>query len=180
MLRMLWKALLGRVRLVMVLGAVTALGGVTYIVGMSHDGPSAAVDSGQMSANSNSPKQAWGDALLANIDRYAVAVSPIRVANACGLGASSCFRCHNGKRAELPSNKPWHKQHEPVNFSCAGCHKGNPRLMMKSIAHSRLIVDPRQTATQSCFNCHKSKDAQKLVDGYLKLSDKNSDKSKGE
>ncbi|HEB85632.1 MAG TPA: hypothetical protein ENI68_01245 [Gammaproteobacteria bacterium] len=172
MLRMLWKALLGRVRLVAVLGAVIALGGVAYMLEMSHDSLSVASGSDQTSVNSTSAKPAWGDAVLANIDRYVVAVLPIRVANACGLGASSCFKCHNGKRAESPSNKPWHTQHEPVNFSCAGCHKGNPRLMMKSIAHSRLIVDPRQTASQSCFNCHTTGDPQKLVDRYLKLSNK--------
>ncbi len=173
MLRMLWNALLRRVQLVVVLGAVCALGGVAYMVKMSHDGLSVATRSEQMSANLNSSEHSWGDALLTNIDRYVVAVLPIRVANACGLGASSCFKCHNGKRAISPGAKPWHKQHEIVNFSCAGCHRGNPRLMMKTLAHSRMVVDPRQTPGKSCFNCHTTGGAQKLVDRYLKLSNKN-------
>jgi len=172
MLRMLWNALLKRVRLVVVLGAVSALGGVAYIVELNNDGLSAATGSEQISANSNSSAPAWGDALLANINRGVIAILPIKVANACGLGASSCFRCHNGRRAVAPVDKLWHKQHEAVNYSCAGCHKGNPRLMIKPLAHSKMIADPRKTPSKSCFNCHTTDDAQKRVDRYLKLSNK--------
>ncbi len=178
MLRTLWNALLRRVRLMVVLGAVGALGGIVsfYIAEMNHDGLSASAGPEQISADSSSSEQAWGDALLENINRCVIAVLPIRVANACGLGASSCFRCHNGKRAASPGadpkKNPWHKQHEVVNYSCAGCHKGNPRLMKKKIAHSRLIADPRQQPAKSCFNCHTADDSQKLVDRYLQLSKK--------
>jgi len=171
MLRTLWNTLLRRVRLVVVLGAVSALGGAVslYIVERGHDGLYLTAESVQASAN----EPAWGNSLLANIDRFVIAVSPIRIANACGLGASSCFRCHNGKRAASPSanpeKNPWHGQHESVNYSCAGCHKGNPRLMKKKMAHSKLATDPRQQPAKSCFNCHTSDDAQKLVDRYLQL-----------
>ncbi len=174
MLRTLWNGLLRRVRLMVVLGAVSALGGIVsfYIGEINHDGLYLSTGSAQASVD----EQAWGDSLLTNINRCIAAVSPIRVANACGLGASSCFRCHNGRRAALPGadaeKNPWHTQHERVNYSCAGCHKGNPRLMKKKMAHSKLVADPRQQPAASCFNCHTSDDAQKLVDRYLQLSSK--------
>lgn len=85
--------------------------------------------------------------------------SPIQSANACGLGASSCFKCHNGRRAkkwsEDPKTAPWHPNHKKVNFSCAGCHKGNPRLLKESLAHKKLIADPRKTPDR-CMTCHTS------------------------
>ncbi len=171
MLRILWNALLRQMRLVVVLGAVSALGGVaiTYIVAMSHNNSPATASSEQTSTSS---KQAWGDKLLSNIDPYVINASPIRVANACGLGASSCFKCHNGNQASVPSTKPWHSQHEVVNYSCAGCHQGNPRIMNKAMSHSRMIANPVQQPAKDCFSCHKSSDAQKLVDRYLKLLNK--------
>lgn len=92
------------------------------------------------------------------------------LANACGLGASSCFKCHNGKRAkkwsEDPKTAPWHPNHKKVNFSCAGCHKGNPRLLKKSLAHKKLIADPRTKPEESCAKCHQGDDTAKLLKPY--------------
>ena len=68
----------------------------------------------------------WSSEVLAEIHEKVVVTSPIPVANACGLGASSCFKCHNGKRAALPSTEAWHEQHAKVNHSCVGCHPGRP------------------------------------------------------
>lgn len=37
----------------------------------------------------------WGAEALQVVSDQAQQLSPIAIANACGLGASSCFRCHN-------------------------------------------------------------------------------------
>lgn len=172
MLRILKNTLLKRVRLLVVIGAAGALGGIASLVGTNQITPPVT----PLADNTPGQEAAWGDALLTNIELLATTLSPIKVANACGLGASSCFRCHNGRRAALPATGDktglWHKQHESVNYSCAGCHKGNPRLMKKKIAHSRLIADPRTNPGDTCLNCHTSGDAQKLIDRYLQLSSK--------
>lgn len=85
---------------------------------------------------------------------------PMTPANACGLGASSCFKCHNGKRAALPASDPakapWHAHHAKVNNSCAGCHKGNPRVMKEDVAHAKLLAKPRDDSGGSCSTCHTS------------------------
>lgn len=100
---------------------------------------------------------AWGSEALAEISEGLQKVSPIPLANACGLGASSCFRCHNGRRAELPGNdenSPWHVDHDKVNYSCAGCHNGNPRILKQVIAHKNLITNPLAHPEASCSSCH--------------------------
>lgn len=97
----------------------------------------------------------WGgDSALAD---QVANLSPIVAANACGLGASSCFKCHNGARAPKPKADAWHVQHEKVNFSCTGCHLGNPRLMKMQLAHAGLVKDPRTEAAKTCgASCHGS------------------------
>ena len=104
----------------------------------------------------------WGD----EVQHAIAALSPIQLANACGLGASSCFKCHNDKRAALPVMKnPWHDDHRKSNYSCAGCHKGNPRLLKKRLAHRELIADPR-LAPRRCKVCHLSDEPSGLVARY--------------
>lgn len=108
----------------------------------------------------------WSSEVLAEIHAGIVTSAPIRPANACGLGASSCFKCHNGKRAAKPGDKPWHTQHEKVNHSCAGCHKGNERLMIQSMAHKKLIKDPRAQSQETCQVCHAGDDMPTLLGKY--------------
>src|SRR5574340_152856 len=94
-------------------------------------------------------------AIAAGVQR----LSPIPLANACVLGASSCFKCHNGTRAAKPemdaAKAPWHLQHAKVNNSCVGCHKGNSRIMKEDIAHATMVAKPRDDTTGSCASCHK-------------------------
>lgn len=105
--------------------------------------------------------QASGGALLDHI---------VRPANACGMGASSCFKCHNGKRAAKPNDNPeeapWHIQHTKVNNSCVGCHNGNPRLMREKMAHQNLLANPRSDARQACATCHSGDDVEALLKIY--------------
>ena len=61
---------------------------------------------------------------------------------------------------------PWHPDHQKVNFSCAGCHKGNPRLLKKGLAHKKMIADPRATPDKSCASCHKGAEFGKLLKPY--------------
>lgn len=99
----------------------------------------------------------WGIEALDALHQEVRALSPLPPANACGLGASSCFRCHNGQRAAAPSTGeagPWHDQHATVNYSCAGCHKGNPRIIKESIAHKGLVANPLTAPAQTCTGCH--------------------------
>jgi hypothetical protein len=108
----------------------------------------------------------WGEeALQARAPNW----SPIPVANACGLGASSCFKCHNGSRAAAPKtdkqNGEWHAQHAHVNDDCVGCHAGNPRIIKKELAHTALVADPR-TQPARCAACHKSEDIATLLKPY--------------
>lgn len=110
-------------------------------------------------ANHGVAQTGWGTESL-NVVRDGLSqISPIALANACGMGASSCFKCHNGTRAAAPgmdaAKSPWHVQHKTVNNSCVGCHKGNPRLMKEEMAHANMVKSPKQGA-DSCGNCHKS------------------------
>lgn len=110
----------------------------------------------------------WGEeALQARTSDW----SPIPIANACGLGASSCFKCHNGQRAAAPKmdkeNGLWHAQHRTVNDSCAGCHAGNARIIKKELSHSGLVADPR-AQSERCVSCHKSEEAADLLKQYQK------------
>ncbi|MEZ0360896.1 MAG: hypothetical protein ABWK04_03210 [Hydrogenobacter sp.] len=90
----------------------------------------------------------------------------IPLANACGLGATSCFKCHNGQRAEAPAPKPWHTDHTRVNFSCNGCHKGNPRLIKKELAHTKMIPNPLTEPSATCASCHMGQNIGELVKKY--------------
>lgn len=100
---------------------------------------------------------------------------PMAPANACGLGASSCFKCHNGKRAAAPTSDPvkapWHATHAKVNNSCVGCHKGNPRVTKEDVAHAKMVAKPRDNSAQSCATCHTS-DLAKVQDAYANVGGK--------
>lgn len=115
----------------------------------------------------------WGSEALALVAEHAFEAAPIAVANACGIGASSCFKCHNGTRAPAAkadkASSPWHPQHKTVNDSCVGCHAGNARIIKKEIAHTGLVKDPR-TAAANCDRCHKSGNTADLVKSYQMAS----------
>lgn len=115
----------------------------------------------------------WGGEALTESSGKESTFSLIGVANACGLGASSCFKCHNGSRAAAPNmdeaSAPWHAQHHSVNHSCAGCHDGNPRIIRKEMAHRNLIADPKQTPERSCVSCHKD-DSSERLNTYLSVA----------
>jgi nitrate/TMAO reductase-like tetraheme cytochrome c subunit len=117
--------------------------------------------------NASSPT-AWGNESLTTIRNGLQEISPIALANACGLGASSCFKCHNGQRAAAPNmdetKSPWHAQHKKANNSCVGCHKGNPRIMVKEMSHNGLVKSARE-GTEICGNCHKP-DFAKIESAY--------------
>lgn len=169
MLKKLWAGSIRQLRLLAVLAIVTLLAGTagSYLF----DADSRTVES---AALPDQPAHAWGEEMLADVHKHVVAGLPIRVANACGLGASSCFRCHNGKRAAEPgydpAKDPWHLHHKSVNNSCVGCHQGNSRLMKQEIAHSGLVINPRSQPATSCFTCHNAATDQGLVDAYQKLT----------
>jgi nitrate/TMAO reductase-like tetraheme cytochrome c subunit len=115
----------------------------------------------------------WGQEDLAEapagLDRF----SPLGVANACGLGASSCFRCHSGTRAAAPKSDaaqgPWHRDHAKVNYSCVGCHQGNARLLKEDLAHARMVVNPLLQES-TCTSCHKAGNSAELLARYPKPS----------
>ncbi|MEK8089842.1 hypothetical protein [Thermithiobacillus plumbiphilus] len=114
----------------------------------------------------------WGGEATAAVAEGVSKLSPIPLANACGMGASSCFKCHDGKRAPQPGfdrvKSPWHAQHAKVNNSCVGCHSGNPRIMKQDLAHKALVAKPFGGA-QSCASCHTS-DLNKVLGVYKPLS----------
>jgi hypothetical protein len=111
----------------------------------------------------------WGAEALRPAAQVAFDLVPVPVANACGIGASSCFKCHNGTRAAAPkadkTATPWHPQHKTVNDSCVGCHQGNARIIKKEVAHTGLVKDPRATP-EACGRCHKSGNTADLVKSY--------------
>lgn len=109
----------------------------------------------------------WGAEALADVRDAMRAVSPIAEANACGMGTSSCFKCHNGTRAAAPKQEKWHTDHKTVNDSCVGCHKGNARLIKADLAHANMIKDAR-TAPDTCTKCHKGNEAAELLKSYKK------------
>ena len=110
----------------------------------------------------------WGAEAIADVRDAMRAVSPIAEANACGMGASSCFKCHNGTRAAAPSQSKWHTDHKSVDNSCVGCHKGNPRLIKKELAHTEMVKDPRPKPAEMCASCHKTGNAAELAKAYKK------------
>lgn len=111
----------------------------------------------------------WGAEAVSALADSASKVSPIPLANACGLGASSCFKCHNGTRAAKPemdaAKAPWHANHAKVNNSCVGCHKGNSRIMKEDVAHAKMVAKPRDNTADSCGSCHKG-DLAKVQGAY--------------
>ena len=115
----------------------------------------------------------WGSEALNAVYRGVAKSSPIRLANACGAGASSCFKCHDGRHAIAvkydEKTDPWHSQHKPVQHDCVGCHKGNERIIKKEIAHVGMIVDPR-TKSEVCTSCHKPDEVAKLLPSYQKIA----------
>lgn len=112
---------------------------------------------------------AWGSEALQGARERAFEWAPFPVANACGIGASSCFKCHNGTRAVAPASDrkiaPWHPDHKVVNDSCVGCHGGNARIIKKEIAHTSMVKDPRTTPA-ACSHCHKSGNEPALLKSY--------------
>lgn len=114
----------------------------------------------------------WGAEAAHATAEAPLAWLPMAPANACGLGASSCFKCHNGKRAAAPpsdpATAPWHAHHAKVNNSCVGCHKGNPRLIKKELAHTEMVKDPRAKPAEMCASCHKTGNSADLVKAYNK------------
>lgn len=129
---------------------------------------------GQNDALTSVEQEGWGSEVLQAIYENGVLQSPIRLANACGLGASSCFKCHNGSRAEKPkmdpATSPWHAQHATVNNSCAGCHQGNPRIIKKEVAHANLVADPRAASVELCAACHSGGNAADLLKTYQSIT----------
>lgn len=137
----------------------------------SRESSSITTDAGQ----SENPFYGWGNEALDTTRLHVAIWSPISLANACGAGASSCFKCHDGRRAQAPTTDkrsgPWHVDHARVNHSCAGCHSGNPRIIKKEIAHVGLIADPR-TKFDNCASCHKPEDVAGLLAKYQKVAKK--------
>lgn len=113
------------------------------------------------------PADGWGHEAIANVQQHMRKISPIADANACGMGASSCFKCHNGARAVAPRAEKWHTDHKSVNDSCVGCHKGNARLIKAELAHAGLVKDAR-TQPDNCAVCHKGGNTAALLASYKK------------
>ena len=122
--------------------------------------------------SASNDKPGWGQEAIEDLREHAAALSPIANANACGMGASSCFKCHNGGRAPAPKvdakTGQWHLDHKSVNGSCAGCHKGNERLVKKELAHEGLVKNPRLNAANTCDSCHKAGNTAELNRRYQK------------
>lgn len=152
-------------RAVLALGVFAAFFAVTSAAWLSVIG-----ENGGTARQSETTLSGWGQEALQELRISAAALSPIADANACGMGASSCFKCHNGARAMAPKmdakTGAWHADHKSVNGSCAGCHKGNQRLIKKELAHEGLIKDARQKAAETCDTCHKTGNTGELVKRY--------------
>ncbi|MFO8005381.1 hypothetical protein [Thioalkalivibrio sp.] len=160
--RVLGKARLGGVAAILSIMAV--FGGSILIVEALTGDPRSSVISGE--------QRDWGAEVLDAIHDNVIAQGLVRPANACGLGASSCFRCHNGRRAAEPptdpTTAPWHSDHARVNNSCTGCHDGNPRLMREQMAHKDLIAKPLNAPDESCASCHRNEsELEEFLDRYL-------------
>lgn len=130
--------------------------------------PPVGFSTAQLDETQNTPS-GWGAEVLYT-ESVPILDHLIRPANACGLGASSCFKCHNGKRAAIPGKRLWHSQHAAVNNSCVGCHGGNPRLIRKDMSHKGLIADPRSQPDASCKGCHQGNNIATLVQTYTKIA----------
>jgi hypothetical protein len=116
---------------------------------------------------------AWGSEVLRGAREQAFEWAPFSVANACGIGASSCFKCHNGTRAIAPKDdkktSPWHPDHSTVTDDCVGCHHGNPRIIKKEFAHANLVANPL-SSVDDCTRCHKGGDAPALLKKYQQVA----------
>jgi hypothetical protein len=129
----------------------------------------AATNSGRSENESWAAYSGWGSEALNIIHQQSKQWSLIPLANACGKGASSCFKCHDGRRAQAPTTGKdigaWHLHHQKVNNSCAGCHNGNARIIKQEIAHIGLIADPRKNS-EVCASCHKPGDVPTVLKPY--------------
>ena len=123
------------------------------------------------SSRSDSPVASggWGAEALNLVEQATSQLQLIPLANACGLGASSCFRCHNGKRAGQASPNAWHTEHEKMNNSCVACHGGNPRLMKEKLSHKGMLLNPMTQPDKYCFDCHNDDKAQVQLEKYNNL-----------
>jgi hypothetical protein len=143
-----------RKRSLLMLGAVALFFAITSAAWLS-----ILDDNGSNAGKRDTVLSGWGREALQEVRSGVAALSPIADANACGMGASSCFKCHDGKRALAPKMDPksdtWHSDHKSVDGSCVGCHKGNPRLIKKEFAHEGMIKDARQKPMDTCDTCHK-------------------------
>lgn len=150
-------------RLSLALAAFTVLGVLAVTASLM------ATPAGENVGARGDAERGWGGEALAAATERAFDLMPIPVANACGIGASSCFKCHNGSRAAAPkadkASAPWHPQHKTVNDSCVGCHAGNARIIKKEIAHTGLVKDPGGSP-EACAKCHKSGNAAELLKSY--------------
>jgi hypothetical protein len=157
------RALRQMTRAVFVMGVLTFGTALTVMLSTGQDDGRVAVtaDAG------------WGSEALAGRQDGVARLSPIPLANACGMGASSCFKCHNGKRAVAATmdsaTAPWHTQHKTVNNSCVGCHRGNPRVMKQDVSHKNLLGDPRTDTAAACAGCHSGADMNELNKNYMSL-----------
>lgn len=148
----------------LLVGAVT-LSVITLVLGIVQS------EYSQVQHATESDAGGWGaEALNDRAGNHDISFSFISPANACGLGASSCFKCHNGNRAVAPGmdgeSDPWHTDHRSVNHSCTGCHKGNPRLMKEALAHTKMLANPLTDLEQACASCHRNDDMSELVKVY--------------
>jgi len=155
---------------VLVAAAGTAAAGLLALAAISIVAPAPASDTERTAAPQTT---AWGSEALRVARDRAFEWAPFAVANACGIGASSCFKCHNGNRAAAPKSDkktdPWHPDHQTVNDSCVGCHGGNARIIKKEIAHTKMVKNPL-TTPDACTHCHKSGDESALLKKYQQVA----------
>lgn len=142
--------------------AALVLAGLGAVGGQGAEAPTAATQEDH---------SGWGSQVAATVHREVVERAPIGVANACGMGATSCFQCHNqSERGPEPamdeSTAPWHPQHMEVNHSCDGCHQGNPRVRIEDTAHRDMVVDPRSQPEETCGSCHEGGEVSELLTEY--------------
>lgn len=163
---MMAKAVRQLTRAALLMGALTFGTVVTVMLAAAPGQPAA-------DAVTKTTAAGWGSEALSVVHEGSSRISPIPLANACGMGASSCFKCHNGQRAAAPTmdsaTAPWHTQHKTVNNSCVGCHQGNPRVMKQDISHKGLLGDPRTDTAKACAFCHTGADLKELNTHYMSL-----------
>jgi hypothetical protein len=142
---------------------------VLLVVGLTVPSLSAWIKQHQEAEFAAQVEDSWGSEVLASVGEGLQQMSPIMPANACGLGASSCFRCHNGQRAKEPVRTEtftWHTDHDKVNHSCVGCHNGNPRILKQNLAHKDLIGNPLTAPEKTCASCHSADELSGKLKNY--------------